>query len=151
MPAAQADGILSNRSKVYQNRVSEVASLMPTPEQIRKSIYHMRRADNADQGFLLELYAQGRASELSFSGMNAIQREVFLQMQFRARQASCLASYPEDLNEIICLDDGTPVGRVLVDRTGGGMHLVDIAIFNARQRQGAGRRAEVAGNQGERG
>jgi N-acetylglutamate synthase-like GNAT family acetyltransferase len=118
--------------------VSEVANFMPTVEQIRKSIYHLRRASDADEGFLLELYTQGRAAELLFSGMDAMQREVFLQMQFRARQASYLASYPEALDEIICLDDGAQAGRVLVDRSGGGMRLVDIAVVDARQRQGLG-------------
>jgi GNAT superfamily N-acetyltransferase len=115
-----------------------VANLMPTAEQIRKSVYHLRRANKADDGFLLDLYAHGRAAELSFSGMDAMQREIFLQMQFCARQASYLASYPEALDEIICLDDGTPAGRVLVYRTDGGMHLVDIAIVSARQGQGLG-------------
>lgn len=111
---------------------------MPTVEQIRKGTYHLRRANDADERFLLKLYAQERAAELSFSGMDVTQREVFVQMQFRIRQASYRATYPMAVDEILCADNGIPVGRVLVDRAEGGMRLVDIAIAAEEQRQGIG-------------
>lgn len=86
----------------------------------------------------MELYAQSRAEELEHSGMDALQREVFVQMQFRMRQAAYSATYPTALNEIICSESRAPLGRVLTDRAAGGMRLVDIAIAPERQRQGIG-------------
>ncbi len=87
---------------------------------------------------MLGLYAQTRADELTRSGMDALQREVFVQMQFRLRQASYRTTYPMAVDEILCTESGTPVGRVLVDRTEDGMRLVDIAIATEKQGQGFG-------------
>jgi len=42
------------------------------------------------------------------------------------------------LDEIIYIDSGIPVGRVLTDRTADEMCLVDIAIVAEKQRQGFG-------------
>lgn len=111
---------------------------MAAAVQIREASIHLRPAAIADEGFLLELYAQTRADELMRSGMDTLQREVFVQMQFRLRQASYGASYPMAVDEILCTESGIPVGRVLVDRTEDGMRLVDIAITSEEQGQGFG-------------
>ncbi|MBN9615558.1 MAG: hypothetical protein BGO25_11285 [Acidobacteriales bacterium 59-55] len=106
--------------------------------QIPEIICHLRPAGIADEAFLLELYAQTRAEELAQSGLDALQREVFVQMQFRARQISYRTAYPLAADEIICTAAGVPVGRVLVDRMQDGMRLVDIAVVAKRRRQGFG-------------
>jgi predicted N-acetyltransferase YhbS len=106
--------------------------------QIRATAFHLRSANHLDERFLLELYAQTRADELTLAGMDATQREVFVQMQFRARQASYAASYPAATDQIICCDSGTPVGRVLVNRAVDAMLLVDIAVVTERRGQGLG-------------
>ncbi|MBS1799732.1 MAG: GNAT family N-acetyltransferase [Acidobacteria bacterium] len=87
---------------------------------------------------MLELYAQTRAEELTRSGMDALQREVFVQMQFRLRQASYRAAYPMAVDEILCTESGIRIGRVLADRAEGGMRLVDLAIATEKQGQGFG-------------
>ena len=106
--------------------------------QMPRAIYCLRSSGIADEGFLLELYGQTRAEELIHAGMDAFQREVFVQMQFRLRQTSYRMTYPMAVDEIICTDSGIPIGRVLVDRTADGMCLVDIAIIAEKQRQGFG-------------
>jgi GNAT superfamily N-acetyltransferase len=111
---------------------------MAAAAQIREASIRLRPAAIADEGFLLELYAQTRAEELTRSGMDALQREVFVQMQFRLRQASYRATYPMAVDEIFCTESGVPVGRVLVDRTEDGMRLIDIAITSEKQGQGFG-------------
>jgi ribosomal protein S18 acetylase RimI-like enzyme len=111
---------------------------MAAAVQISEASCHLRPAGIADEPFLLELYAQTRAEELAQSGLDALQREVFVQMQFRARQISYQAAYPLATDEMICTDRGIPVGRVLVDRAEDGMRLVDIAIIAEQQRQGFG-------------
>jgi len=89
---------------------------------------------------LLELYAQTRADELLHSGMDALQREIFVQMQFRIRQMGYRKTYPTALDEIICTDRATPVGRVLTDCSSGEMCLIDIAVVAEMQNQGIGTR-----------
>jgi len=111
---------------------------MAAAVQIPEAICHLRPAGIADEAFLLKLYAQTRADELAQSGLDALQREVFVQMQFRARQVSYQAAYPMAMDEMICAGRGIPVGRVLVDRAEGEMRLVDIVIVAERQRQGFG-------------
>jgi ribosomal protein S18 acetylase RimI-like enzyme len=113
-------------------------TLMAAAVQIRSATYHLRPSVAADERFLLELYAQSRAEELMQSGMDALQREVFVQMQFRIRQAAYGATRPTTLSQMICANEGTALGRILTDRTADGLHLVDIAIAPERQRQGIG-------------
>jgi hypothetical protein len=57
---------------------------MPTADLIPRTAYHRRPANDADEGFLLNLYAQERAAELMLAGLDPTQREMFVQMQFRA-------------------------------------------------------------------
>lgn len=111
---------------------------MATAVQIGEAHIHLRPASDADETFLLELYAQTRAEELTQSGMDALQREVFVQMQFRLRRVGYRTAYPRAMDEIICTESGTPVGSVLVDRTEDGMRLVDLAVVAEWQRQGLG-------------
>ena len=113
---------------------------MATTAPIREVQIHLRLAAIADEDFLRELYAQSRAEELIASGMDALQREVFVRMQFQLRQTGYKASFPMAVDQIICTGAGTPVGRVLVDRTEDGMRLVDIAVVTEKQRQGFGSR-----------
>jgi len=111
---------------------------MAAAVQIPEAICHLRPAGIADEAFLLDLYAQTRAEELAQSGLDTLQREMFMQMQFRVRRVSYQAAYPLAMDEMICTGRGIPVGRVLVDRAEGEMRLVDIAIVAERQRQGFG-------------
>jgi GNAT superfamily N-acetyltransferase len=59
-------------------------------------------------------------------------------MQFRARQVSYAANYPTAMQEIICAEDGTPAGGILVERKADGMRLIDIAVINSKRGQGLG-------------
>jgi GNAT superfamily N-acetyltransferase len=111
---------------------------MPTKDPIAETIYYLRPAESADQGLLLRLYAEGRTAELMLAGLDATQREVFVEMQFRARQMSYAENYATASDQIICAKDGTPAGRVLMDHTASGMRLVDIAVLNTLQRRGLG-------------
>jgi len=111
---------------------------MPTADPIPRTAYHRRPANDADEGFLLNLYAQERAAELMLAGLDATQRQMFGQMQFRARKVSYAANYPTATQEIICAEDGTPTGGILVERTADGMRLIDVAVIHGKRRQGLG-------------
>jgi GNAT superfamily N-acetyltransferase len=111
---------------------------MATAAPTRGTDFHLRPSIVGDEPFLLELYAQSRAQELACSGMDALQREVFVQMQFRMRQAAYSTTYPTALDEIICGDDEASLGRVLTARAEDEMRLIDIAIAAEKQGQGIG-------------
>lgn len=106
--------------------------------QIREASISLRSATVEDEKFLLDLYAQSRAEELARSGMDPLQREVFVQMQFQIRRAAYSATYPMARNEIICGDKGAALGRVITDRTAKELCLVDLAITTEMQGQGIG-------------
>jgi GNAT superfamily N-acetyltransferase len=61
-----------------------------------------------------------------------------LDMQFRGREMTYSTAYPEAKNSLICLDDGTSIGRRLVDQSDDGFRLVDLAILPAWQGRGIG-------------
>jgi GNAT superfamily N-acetyltransferase len=105
---------------------------------MRASTCHLRQSCAGDEGFLLELYAQTRADELMHSGMDPLQRKIFVQMQFRIRQMGYKTTYPMAFDEIICTDHEIPVGRVLTDRGSDEICLVDIAIAAEMRNQGFG-------------
>lgn len=111
---------------------------MKTAEKIRQAACQLRPAESGDRRFLLQLYAEGRAAEPMLQGMDPVQREIFLEMQFRAREASYAMSYPGASDHILCWENGEAIGRVLVDRTRGRMLLVDLAVSRAQQGRGLG-------------
>jgi GNAT superfamily N-acetyltransferase len=112
--------------------------VMPTLDQHVQTGCYLRPADSADEDFLLDLYAQERREELMLAGLDAKQRETFVKMQFHARQSGYAASYPTASSEVLCAEDGSPIGRLLIDRSAGVMRVVDIALTESRQKQGLG-------------
>jgi ribosomal protein S18 acetylase RimI-like enzyme len=88
----------------------------------------LRPATDADQKFLVGVFASTRADELQALAWNPAQAQAFIDMQFNAQQRSYAAGHPSAENNIIVFDD-QPIGRMLVDRSGDSIHLVDIAIL----------------------
>lgn len=82
-----------------------------------------------DRDFLLAVFAGTRSEELSALSADAEQRQVFINLQFNARQQSYSDCHPEAENSIILLA-GQPIGSLIVDRTGEVILLVDIAILS---------------------
>ncbi|ADV81011.1 GNAT family N-acetyltransferase [Terriglobus saanensis] len=111
---------------------------MATATPVRVTSLYLRQAESADEEFLQRLYAEQRTAELESSGLDALQCEVFLQIQFRARQLSYAAHYPTASDQIIHLECGSPIGRILVERSTEGMRLIDIALLRKQQRRGFG-------------
>ena len=87
----------------------------------------LRPAESGDQAFLLELYRDTRAVEMAAWGWDANQQQMFLELQFRARNAS-YSAYPNTEHSII-LNADQPVGRLLISRMEDEMRLVDIALL----------------------
>jgi ribosomal protein S18 acetylase RimI-like enzyme len=90
-----------------------------------------------DEGFLFDLYASTRQEELDAWGWDVHQREVFLQLQHKAREGHYSASYPAAEHQIL-LVDGQPAGRWMVDSQPERLHLIDIALLPAYRARGLG-------------
>lgn len=91
-----------------------------------------------DEVLLRELYSSvfGRdVGGLGYEG--APSREVLEDLQFRAREAGYRASYPE-ADDLVVLWNGASVGRLLIDRSGSELRVVDVVLLPAARGQGIG-------------
>jgi ribosomal protein S18 acetylase RimI-like enzyme len=97
----------------------------------------LRSVTEADQEFLLSVYASSRAEELARVAWTPQQKDVFLRAQFTAQNQHYAAQYPDAAHEIICAN-GTPVGRIYMDRSGEIFHILDITVLSEHRNGGIG-------------
>ena len=97
----------------------------------------LRAATPADRDFLLAVFASTRSEELAALSFAPEQTQAFLLMQFNVQQQNYDAAYPAASNSIIVLAD-QPVGRMLVDRSGAAIELIDIALLPDYRNRGIG-------------
>lgn len=97
-----------------------------------------RSATPADEPFLFALFAYDKALEFAPLGWSSEQLHPLIEMQFRARQQSWAQIYPAAADSILCLEDGQPVGRHLVDRQADSYRIVDLAVLPECRNRGIG-------------
>ena len=97
----------------------------------------LRTSTPDDQDFLFTVYASTREEELSLWGWDDNQKRAFLEMQFRAQNQQYSLCYPQADNSVVLFDD-RPVGRLLVDREGPDITLIDIALLPAYRNRSIG-------------
>lgn len=105
---------------------------MIEPEQLR-----LRPVEPADEAFLLSVYASTRADEMQRVPWNTEQKESFVRMQFAAQQRHYAAENPRASHDVILLQ-GSPVGRIYVDRRVDAIHILDITVLPQHRNQGVG-------------
>lgn len=96
-----------------------------------------RMAGPDDEPFLIQLYASTRWDEVAAWGWSPAQQEAFLAMQFRAQRQSYAMQY-EGAERLILLQEGAPIGRLLVHRTADELLLVDISLLPESRGKGIG-------------
>lgn len=97
----------------------------------------LRAARSGDLPFLRQLYRAGREPELQALGWpEAMQRE-FCRSQFAAQHLDYTRRFPDALF-LVLEQRRQPVGRLTVDPSAVGLHLIDIALLPAVQGQGIG-------------
>lgn len=96
-----------------------------------------RLSTPADQEFLLAVYASTREEELSLWSWDENQKRAFLEMQFRAQSQQYALCYPQAEHHVIIFADH-PIGRLLVDKMGSEITLVDIALLPEYRNRGIG-------------
>jgi ribosomal protein S18 acetylase RimI-like enzyme len=97
----------------------------------------LRPFTEEDQEFLFRLYASTREGEIASFGWDAEQQEMFLRMQFNARQRWYETAYSGADHQLI-LDQNQPVGRILVLAEDEANLLVDIALLSEYRGRGIG-------------
>lgn len=98
----------------------------------------LRTAIPDDQTFLLELFA-GTRDDLSLANLETGQKQLLIELQFRARQNQYQFAYPKATNSII-LEGVREVGSIIVNRGERDIHVVDISLLPECRNRGIGTR-----------
>jgi ribosomal protein S18 acetylase RimI-like enzyme len=93
------------------------------------------RAD--DEDFRYRLFCDSRLPEWYQVALDPAVREALMRHQFAAQTATYRARFPRARHDIIWLADER-IGRIVVNRPGSEVHIVDHAIVPARRNQGIG-------------
>ena len=99
----------------------------------------LRPEQPGDEGFLLEAFASTRQEELALTNWDAAMRAAFLASQFQAMRAGYASMFPNGEFSIILLA-GKPIGRLVVDRGAGEIHVADMILLPEFCSRGIGRR-----------
>lgn len=99
----------------------------------------LRSARLDDEPFLLQLFASTRADLLALMNWDQNQKQVFINMQFKAQSQQYVMNYPDAEHRIILWNE-EPVGRLLLNRGELELTLVDIALLHAHRNSGIGTR-----------
>ena len=97
----------------------------------------LRPVTTADAGFLCAVYSSTRAEELAVTDWSDEQKTRFCQMQFIAQDAHYRQHYPTAELSVI-EHDGSPVGRLYVDRWSKEIRIMDIALLPRHRGHGIG-------------
>lgn len=99
----------------------------------------LRPALEADEAFLLEVYASTRSDELSQSGWDDAQQRAFIKLQFAAQQQHYRTYYPQGEHSLILMNE-KPVGRLYVARSPEEIRILDLALLAGHRNKGIGTR-----------
>jgi ribosomal protein S18 acetylase RimI-like enzyme len=90
-----------------------------------------------DRAFRFDLFCKSRLPEWDLVRLDPALRQQLMQMQFEAQTKSYAAEFPNARFDIIELE-AKPIGRIVVDRPGDQIHIVDQAIVPELRSRGAG-------------
>jgi ribosomal protein S18 acetylase RimI-like enzyme len=113
---------------------------MPISQMLSVALQR-RLACAGDEPLLFALFASDKRMEFAAFGVPAAQAEMLVEMQYRGRKMTYAAQFPQAEDSILVADDGTPAGRLLIDRKPDCWRIVDIAILPEHRGRGLGTRA----------
>lgn len=97
----------------------------------------LKPLDAGDEPVLFALFAVVRAEELAMASWEPAMRDQLLRIQFAAQWGAYRTEFPQADTRLITRD-GSPIGWVIVDRSGSNLHGIDIAVLAAERRHGIG-------------
>ena len=87
----------------------------------------LRRVEAGDREALISIFATTRERELALLPRDDTTRTIFVRQQFEAQDRAWRAAHPHGRFDVV-VHEGEVVGRLYVDRTGEGLHVIDIAL-----------------------
>lgn len=105
--------------------------------------FNLRPLGRADDEFAYAVYEGTRAAELAQVNWGAAQQEAFLRMQFAAQRRSYAHQRPLAEHDVI-ETGGRPAGRLIIDRSGDGWVVVDLALLPEARGAGVGTAVLIA-------
>jgi len=97
----------------------------------------LRPVTDADQEFLIGVYAGTRADELAQTNWDDSQKDAFIRWQYQMQKQEYDTRYPDARYDVI-LVDGVPAGRIWVGADDTQIRLLDIAVIREFQNRGVG-------------
>lgn len=104
-----------------------------------ETVSTLRPATPEDSRFLERVYASTRAEELAVTDWSEAQKAAFIHQQFTAQDAHYRKHYPTAQFFVIEVN-GSPIGRLYVDRWSREIRIMDIALLPERRGEGSGTR-----------
>ncbi|CCD88597.1 conserved protein of unknown function [Bradyrhizobium sp. ORS 285] len=98
----------------------------------------LRVAESGDDPFLRDLFKSVKAAQLATADLPSAMLDTVVAQQYRAQVAGYAAHCPA-AQSLIILRDGSPVGRLLLDRSPTRWHVVDLALLPGARNAGVGR------------
>lgn len=106
-------------------------------DELKAPVITLRDARPDDEAFLYKLYETTRSEEMTAWGLETSQREMILDLQFKAQRRHYEIAFPDPDHKIILCDDRL-AGHILVFRSEPEMRLVDIALLPEHRGAGIG-------------
>jgi ribosomal protein S18 acetylase RimI-like enzyme len=132
-PDQAANGFPAASQRVMAYPMSTGASLeIPSPA----GLLHLRPEREEDRDFRYRLFCDSRQPEFALALPPPVYQQVMAH-QFQAQTVSYRNSFPQARFDIIELD-GASIGRIVVDRPGTMIHIVDQAIVPHLRGRGIG-------------
>jgi ribosomal protein S18 acetylase RimI-like enzyme len=97
----------------------------------------LRRVEEADMAFLVDLYASTREQELAQVDWDDGLKRAFVEQQFAAQDAHYRQNYPGATLDVVEAD-GEPAGRLYVFRGDSDIRIMDIALAPPFRGRGIG-------------
>ena len=97
----------------------------------------MRQATADDAELLMSLFASSRGFDLDALGWDRASQQQFFAQQLDAQRRSYEIRYPTSTDAIV-MSDGVAIGRILVDRSGDAIVLVDVCLVPVARGRGIG-------------
>ena len=110
---------------------------MNTEFMVAETLITLHPVDPCDKDFLLKVYASTREDEMSLVDWCEEQKSTFIKMQFDAQTHHYRVHFPQAEYHIIKMED-VPIGRLILNRSGKQILIIDIALLPKYRNKGIG-------------
>lgn len=110
---------------------------MNTTDGAMRAMIAFRIVENKDADFIYKVFCDGRAWEFAVTDLSQAEQQDFLKGQYVLQSHGYAENFPNAVHRIITRN-GVDVGRIIFDVHDDHLHIIDLSILTAFQRQGIG-------------